>query len=357
MNGADGVSVVSRQTADALRGEVGRTLASLEVWSLDDRAAPAGFEAPAVSFRGAGGSRLGFATRGLRERLVSSDTLVVVMHVHLMPVVLPLIQRGARVIPLLLGIEAWKPLAALERVAMLRAWRIAAISSHTVARFRDANPLLAHLPVAVCHPGVRTGTLGTESYGPRRANREPFALIVGRMSSRERYKGHDELLETWPAVRAAVPGARLVIAGTGDDEPRLRARAAALGLGEAVTFEGAVDDARLAALYRDAACFAMPSRDEGFGLVFLEAMRAGTPCIAARGAAEEIIEHGLSGLIVDPSDRDALASALVRLLSDGPARDAMGREAARRVAARFEAAHFAARLLRLLDLVPAEVAC
>jgi glycosyltransferase involved in cell wall biosynthesis len=60
----------------------------------------------------------------------------------------------------------------------------------------------------------------------------------------------------------------------------------------------------------------MPSRDEGFGLVFLEAMRAGKPCIGGRGAASEIIEHGVTGLIVDPESRPELMAALERLYTE-----------------------------------------
>ena len=95
-----------------------------------------------------------------------------------------------------------------------------------------------------------------------------------------------------PPLLAARPGARLVVAGDGDDRPRLEARAAALGLGGAVLFTGFVSEATLAELYRRAAVFVMPSLGEGFGLVYLEAMRAGKPCVAARGsAAEEVVER------------------------------------------------------------------
>ena len=85
------------------------------------------------------------------------------------------------------------------------------------------------------------------------------------------------------------PDAVLAIAGDGDDRPRLEARVAALGITRAVRFLGRVDDDRLDELYRECRLFVMPSRDEGFGLVFLEAMRAGKPCIGGRGAASEII--------------------------------------------------------------------
>ena len=76
---------------------------------------------------------------------------------------------------------------------------------------------------------------------------------------------------------------------------------------------GACPIEALAALYRDCAFFVMPSRDEGFGLVFLEAMRAGKACIGGAGAAAEVIEDGVTGLVVDAADRQQVAKAVVRL--------------------------------------------
>jgi phosphatidyl-myo-inositol dimannoside synthase len=141
-----------------------------------------------------------------------------------------------------------------------------------------------------------------------------YALIVGRMNADERFKGHDELLESWAAVRGAVPGARLVVVGGGDDGDRLRRKAVRLGLEHAVRFTGLVSDATLAALRRRAAFFVMPSRNEGFGLVYLEAMRDSLACIGCSGdAAAEIIVDGQTGLLVPPGSREALSAAVARL--------------------------------------------
>jgi glycosyltransferase involved in cell wall biosynthesis len=142
-----------------------------------------------------------------------------------------------------------------------------------------------------------------------------------------------------------VPDARLIIAGDGDDADRLRAKA-----GEGIALVGRVDAPRLAALYRDATFFVMPSTDEGFGLVYLEAMRASTPCIAARGAAEEIITDGGDGVIVDAGDRDALVAAMVRLFVDPDTRARMARAAVQRVDSEFGQAALDRRVRTVLEL-------
>jgi glycosyltransferase involved in cell wall biosynthesis len=324
---------------------------SLEVWSLAESERPAGLD-PDVVFRCASGRRVGFASLALRTAASLRATLVLVTHVHLLPVVLPLQWRGAMVVPILMGIEAWKPLRPLEVRALRRAWRVLSISSHTIGRFTAANPSLAYLAVDVCHPGVAAAA------EPRRDRVDGrYALIVARMSREERYKGHDLLIDVWPRVRERVPDAQLVIAGDGDDRERLQQRVADAGLGCAIRFTGAIDDPTLAAYYRDAAVFVMPSRDEGFGLVFLEAMRAGTPCIAAAGAAEEIVRDGVDGVVVEYGDAGALVDAVVRLFTDRTAREAMGRAGRARVAAHFTLPHFAERLHHLLQLERLPAAC
>ena len=94
----------------------------------------------------------------------------------------------------------------------------------------------------------------------------------------------------------------------------------------------------------------MPSADEGFGLVYLEAMGASTPCIAARGAAEEIIIDGCNGLIVDAGDRDSLVAAMVRLFVEPATRARLGAAAVRRVDSEFGQAALERRIRAVLEL-------
>jgi glycosyltransferase involved in cell wall biosynthesis len=160
------------------------------------------------------------------------------------------------------------------------------------------------------------------------------------MAQEERYKGHDVLIDAWPLVEARHPGARLVIAGDGDDRTRLEQKARALGV-DGITFTGPVDAATRAALYRDAAFFVMPSTGEGFGLVYLEAMRAGLACIGGPGAPAEIIRHGVTGLIVEPG---AVARAVIELFGDPAACATMGQAGAARVQEHFTSDAFGRRL-------------
>src|SRR4030095_8219597 len=110
------------------------------------------------------------------------------------------------------------------------------------------------------------------------------------------------------------------------------------------------DDEVLAELYRRAAFFVMPSPREGFGLVYLEAMRAGKPCIAAHGSADEIIRHGVDGLVVNAGSIDALTTAIVRLFCDEAERARMGAAARARVQECCSEAHSDRRLLEALAL-------
>lgn len=335
VGGRDGLSELGRQVITASAGDgVPVTVLSL---------------AGAANFPPTGAAPIELVSaRGHRAQLVRNvalaslgwgrGTRVIVMHANLLPLVLPATLGRSEIVAVLVGIEAWRRLSFLERSALRRVKTMVAISAHTAAGFTAANPAFATSTVRICHPAV------PELVPPLPADRAPgYALMVGRMWSAERYKGHDRVLEAWPAVLASHPAARLVIAGDGDDRPRLMAKAAALGVGPAVEFVGSVDDARLAALYRDCAFFVMPSRDEGFGLVYLEAMRAGRPCIASPGAAAEFITHGVNGWLVDPGDVAAIAAACARLLQDPPLRARLGQAAAATVCRDYQFAQFAAR--------------
>jgi len=303
--GKDGVSTLSREVRCALPSPC-------LVLSLHDGEVPED-----NLLRGARSSRVRFMADVARAmRSVTPDTVIVCSHLHLAPAARLLACRGQRASVILCGIEAWVALRTQEKWALSGSDTMA-ISQHTVDRFKAANPAFASTEVVVCHPGLPSKpSSGSTPPEPFDVSRAQSALIVARMSAAERYKGHDALLDDWPRLLRRHPNAVLTIAGDGDDRPRLESRVESLGITRAVRFVGPVGDERLNELYRQCRLFVMPSRDEGFGLVFLEAMRAGKPCIGGRGAASEIIQHGVTGLIVDSDSRPDLSAALERLYNE-----------------------------------------
>jgi glycosyltransferase involved in cell wall biosynthesis len=146
------------------------------------------------------------------------------------------------------------------------------------------------------------------------------AQIVGVIARLEAEKGHRTLLEAWPLVLAAQPRAWLLIVGEGSERDSLEAEAASLGISDRVVFTGRREDVPAVTAALDVSV--LPSYREAQGLSVLEAMALGRPVVASRvGGIPEMIEDGVSGLLVPPNDREALASAIVRLLADHPFAD------------------------------------
>jgi phosphatidyl-myo-inositol dimannoside synthase len=141
------------------------------------------------------------------------------------------------------------------------------------------------------------------------------------------------LVAALPLIRRQVPEARLRVIGGGPELEALRDQARRLGLADHIRFAGSVPgDEALRRAYFQAHVFCLPSRQEGFGIVFLEAMAAGLPIVAARaGAAPEVVEDGRTGLLVPPGNPEALAAAVVRLLQTPDLARTLGEQGRRRI--------------------------
>jgi glycosyltransferase involved in cell wall biosynthesis len=151
-------------------------------------------------------------------------------------------------------------------------------------------------------------------------------LSVCRFYARKRV---DLLLRAAAMLRGKLPELKIRIVGAGMEEARLRALWRELHLESTVKWIGNVSERELAAEYQHANVFCLPSVQEGFGIVFLEAMAAGKPIVAARSAAvPEVVEHGL---LVEPDDAEALAAAIETLYLDAELRVRLGAESLRAV--------------------------
>jgi glycosyltransferase involved in cell wall biosynthesis len=172
-------------------------------------------------------------------------------------------------------------------------------------------------------------------------------LAVGRL---EEQKGFDVAIQAMELVVRAAPYAHLAIAGTGRQRRLLAERVTALGLTDAVSFLGRRDDVN--ELMLDADILIHPARWEGFGLVLLEAMRAGLPVVSTRaGAIPEVVADGVTGLLVAPDDPDQLAAAIIELIRDSARRQEMGEAGFKRLKRRFSPEQMARGVAAVYDAV------
>lgn len=225
-------------------------------------------------------------------------------------------------------------------------------SQFTADQVRTRFPAVADRTIAVplCIAPERV-ELWEREPDPVPERREPAVLIVGRMWAEERGKGHDALFQAIGRVRERVPEAELWVVGTGDDVPRLEEIARGPEIAGAVRFFGGISDRELGGLYRRAGVFAMPSRQEGFGLVYAEAMWHGLACIGSTAdAAREVISDGETGFLVPYDAPDRLAEAIVRILADPVCAQNMASRAAAEARSRFTYPRFAVDLLAALGL-------
>ncbi len=182
---------------------------------------------------------------------------------------------------------------------------------------------------------------------------QPLIVCISRLVSR---KGQDSLIASLPAVLEGLPDARLMIVGSGPYEGRLRALAYAAGVAGHVIFTGAVPYGELPDHYNAATVFAMPARTrgggldvEGLGIVYLEAQACGVPVIAGdSGGAPETVVDGVTGVVVDGRDRDALAAAVTGICADAERARRMGEEGRRHVVKHWTWEVMGVRLRRIL---------
>lgn len=301
-----GVQQVGRQTAVGIQRFA--TATTLSVHDDSDTLVRSGESTTIV--RGSSGSKLRF----VRSAIVASRgaDLVLVGHPNLAGLI-PLL-RGRRTAVLAYGIDGWHPHHWTTRRGMRKADAVGAISNYTLERMLEVQHL-APRSTFVLHLGLDPVRLPQGQ--DRTPSSSPTILSISRLDSRDTYKGIDDTIEALPAILAEAPSVRYRIVGDGDDRPRLEHFAASVGVTASVDFLGACSDQTIAEELSGAHVFALPSSEEGFGLVFLEAMAWRIPIVAStQGAAPEIVHEGKTGLLVGKNNPGELAAAVLRLLTD-----------------------------------------
>lgn len=228
---------------------------------------------------------------------------------------------GAKLVIQTHGIDAWPRLSSLVREACEQAAMILSVSRYTRARVLDWAAIPPERVVVIPDTVSDCFTPGDGAALRREWNLEgkKVLLTVGRMSANERYKGHDRVIQALPGLIDAGINILYVIAGEGDDRPRLEKLASDVGVSNWVRFVGALPLDTLIEAYRMADLFVMPSTGEGFGIAFLEAMACGTPALGLDVAgAHDALCDGELGKAVDEQEFNLTLARMIANAAPDP---------------------------------------
>lgn len=295
----------------------------------------------------------------------SPRALYFVDYLRLARPLLPWLLSGrARVVIFAHGWDYWKRLRPIDAQILKRATLCLTNSSFTLRKMKEKLP---DFPGRVCRlglspkfalnsapPVVRGSTLHLKAAdGRTRRIGSRMLLLTGRMEPGERHKGHYPLVRCLPRLIPLEQRVQLVFAGPGTDRDNIARLARELRVSSRVFLPGHVTVETLSALYGRCHAFVMPSTQEGFGLVYLEAMNYSRPCVGCRDqGAEDVIVDGETGFLLDdPHDQDEMTGVLGRLLLDVQLADNLGRRGFQRLHNHFTAGHFQDRFRRHVESV------
>lgn len=320
VDGADGIAAHARAMISTLL-RLNAPAVELKVCNRRQAAPGRVRLASTTTLRGLGAVRtIFYAVGALCRALWFRPDFVLVSHVNFAP--LAWIGWCVLRIPYVVAIHAHEvndDISWIRKRALRSARFIWAVSAYADNRARavgvSASQVLL-VPNTVDYDRFRIGQKADsllEKYGIH--TEEKVVLTVARLSAAEQYKGYDRVLAALPELARRIGRVRYLLVGDGDDTRRVRQLATNLGVLESVLMPGYVPDDELAQHYQLADLFVLPSTNEGFGIVFLEAMACGIPVLGGNiDGAVTALGGGELGRLVDPMDTPQLAEAMADML-------------------------------------------
>jgi len=348
-----GVQQVGRHFGAVLAKRSSERNLPCELLGLNDPRAAGRFKVGAQQYAFTGFERSKLSLLFFLFRRLPRIEVLYFGHVNLAPIglLLSLVRPRLQYWVVAHGMEVWEPLPLLRRWGLRHAHRVMCVSADTegaIVKVQKVNPQKIFVLFPALDPSFMQHPRG-EAELPFPLGRH-MLLTVGRLVSSEPGKGIEAVISALPEVMKVIPDVFYVIVGGGDLQLGLEKLARKLPVRDRVIFVGSLQPDRLKAYYSRADVFVMPSRQEGFGIVFLEAMSFGKPVIGGTsGGSPEIVRDGITGFLVNPDDPETLTARLIQLLQDEALRIKMGAAGQQRVEENFTFAQFEQGLTRILD--------
>ncbi|QNA44975.1 glycosyltransferase family 4 protein [Lacibacter sediminis] len=272
------------------------------------------------------GKKLQFVLWAIKQSL--QQDVIVLGHLNLAPiaVLLKMIAPKKKLIIICHGVEVFEPVSGFKKKALQQADHVLAVSSFTkdklvtkqglsnekIMVFPNTIDPFFNFPVDFAKPGYLQQRYGIAAH-------EKVILTLTRLNSNEGYKGYDTLVTVLPELLKQNIPFKYILAGKADatELQRMNTLIKSLGLEQQVMMPGFIADKEITDHYLLADVFVMPSKGEGFGIVYTEAMACGLPVIAGnKDGSTEALQFGELGTLIDPDSADELKEALVKVLHE-----------------------------------------
>jgi glycosyltransferase involved in cell wall biosynthesis len=258
------------------------------------------------------------------ESLKADELIIGHMNLAAVGVLFKLFRPRKKLTVICHGIEVFEPVNGWQKILLRKADRLLAVSSFTKNKLIEQQQMPAEkisifpntldphfqLPTAFSKPSFLK-----ERYGI--GENEQVIFTLTRLNSAEGYKGYDKVISVLPQLVKSGQPFKYILAGKADEteQKRMEEFIAAGGLQQYVLMPGFIADEEVTAHYLLADVFVMPSKGEGFGIVYLEAMACGLPVIAGnKDGSTEALQFGELGTLIDPDDTEQLQKAITTVL-------------------------------------------
>lgn len=276
------------------------------------------------------------------------DTAIV-GHLNQAPIFFLLKKFGLtkKYIVILHGIEAWKRIVWYKKIALKEADLVITTTEYTIKRLLDLNKIkkeeITSLVIPLCTVGKERNVLDVEK-------RKKQGLMVGRLSLTEADKGYEHAIKAIKELNEEGVDCKLIVVGDGSYRQILEGIAFSTSERSNIKFTGFIDRIRLERLYGESLFFLLPSRKEGFGIVYLEAMGRGTPCIGGNyGGVPEVIDNNIDGYLVEFGDIEGIKRAIKQIITDKCIYETMQKRMRKKIVTQFSYNYFEKKWMNLLD--------
>lgn len=319
---------------------------------------------PSGVYRMYGKSKFKFLLKEIQS--ISRYDVLIIGHINLslLGLIAKLLNPNAKLILVAHGIEVWAKLSGVKKIFLQVCDNVWSVSQYTKTKLKEVNQV-KESKVSIFHNTIdpffslpKTFLKPMHLYERHNINASDFVLFsLTRLSTYEKYKGYDNIIEIIPYLLNHIPNLVYFLAGKSDEAERLRIEALIekTGVKNNVKLLGYINEVEVTAHYQLADIFILPSKKEGFGIVFIEAMVCGLPVIAGnKDGSVDALLNGQVGKLVNPDDKNEIIEAVIELYKKNAAdRDSVRLELQHKIVNQFGFDNYCQKLKQQLENVRA----